>query len=178
MRPAASRRSAARVPRRTSAQGLARASPVLAALDAQGQVGEIGGQAVAVEPALGVERGAEKGSEGKGGVAPEISLVRRGAGELLERERLDRVRLGVVRAPQQEAGQGEAEVRGLGAVAEARPVLVGGRGRPVVGVGRRGERLAAYDPGTCRPEERGAGEPGDLAQSPEQAEILAGTGRK
>ena len=154
--------------------GLGAGLAVLGALDAQGQVGEIGGQAAVVEPAVGVERGAEERRQGEGGVAPEVSLVRRGAGELLEREGLDRGRLRAVGCPQQEAGQGEAEVGGLGAAAEVSPALIRGRGRPVVRVGRRGEGLAADEPGAGRPEERGAGQPCDLAQPPEQGDIPPG----
>ena len=90
MRPAARRRSAARVPSRTSAQGLTRVPPSSVLSKDRGRSVRSKAKRSAVEPALGVERAAEQDRQREGRVPPEIGGVGRRHGEFLEREGFDR----------------------------------------------------------------------------------------
>ena len=82
MRPAASRRSAARVPSTTSAQGLARGSPSSVRSRARGKSVRSGEKAAGVEMALGVDRGCRGGPPRRRPGWPRDRLREEGAGEL------------------------------------------------------------------------------------------------
>src|SRR5208337_373853 len=121
----------------------------------QRQVCQVESEAIAVEPAPGVERAAEQDRQREGRVPPEIGGVGRRHGEFFEREGFNRDAFPAVWGAQQEAGQGEAKVGGLAAAAEVGPALIGGGSRPVVRVGSGGEA-------------------GDLTESPEEDDIPPG----